>query len=44
MLVDFWYRGTRYHRQMLWAVVGLWAALMIPFLVRHLGIVFGATS
>ena len=44
MLVDFWDRGTRYHRQMLWAVVGLWAALMIPFLVRHLGIVFGATS
>ena len=41
MLVDFWHRGTRYQRQMLWAVVGLWVVLMVPFLVRHLGIVFG---
>ncbi len=41
MLVDFWKRGTVYHRQMLWAVVGLWVVLMVPFLVRHLGIVFG---
>ncbi len=41
MLVDFWARGTRYHRQMLWAVVGLWFVLLVPFLVRHLGIVLG---
>jgi len=41
MLVDFWSKGPRYHRQMLWAVVGLWVALMVPFLVRHLSIVFG---
>lgn len=41
MLVDFWERGPRYHRQMLWGVVGLWVLLMVPFLVRHLSIVFG---
>ena len=41
MLVDFWRRGTRFQRQMLWGVVGLWIVLMVPFLVRHLGIVFG---
>lgn len=41
MAVDFWSRGTRYQRQMLWAVVGLWTVLMIPFLVVHLSHVFG---
>lgn len=41
MAVDFWSRGTRYQRQMLWAVVGLWTVLMIPFLVVHLSNVFG---
>ena len=35
MLVDFWSDGPRYQRQMLWGVVGLWAVLFIPFLVRH---------
>jgi succinate dehydrogenase / fumarate reductase, cytochrome b subunit len=32
MAVDFWSNGPRYHRQMLWAVVGIWAALMLGFL------------
>ncbi len=32
MAVDFWEKGTRYHRQMLWTVVGLWLALMLGFL------------
>src|SRR3954453_1945275 len=41
MLVDFWHRGTRVQRQMLWGVMGLWIVIMVPFLVRHLGIVFG---
>ena len=27
-------------RQMLWVVVGLWAVLFVPFLVRHLMHVF----
>jgi succinate dehydrogenase / fumarate reductase cytochrome b subunit len=40
MLVDFWSQGPRYQRQMLWAVVGLWAVLFVPFLVRHLMHVF----
>lgn len=38
--VDFWAQGPRYQRQMLWAVLALWAAAMVPFLIRHLGIVF----
>jgi succinate dehydrogenase / fumarate reductase cytochrome b subunit len=42
MLVDFWRQGARYQRQMFWGVVGLSAALFVPFLVRHLGIVFGS--
>ena len=41
MAVDFWSKGPRYHKQMLWGVGVLWVALMIPFLVRHLGHVFG---
>jgi succinate dehydrogenase / fumarate reductase cytochrome b subunit len=41
VLVDFWKKGPRYHRQMLWAVVGLWAATMIAFSIRHLSVVFG---
>ncbi len=40
MLVDFWSQGPRYQRQMLWAVVGLWVVLFVPFLVRHLMHVF----
>ncbi len=30
VLVDFWSKGPRYHKQMLWIVVALWAALMVP--------------
>lgn len=30
MLVDFWSKGTRYQRVMLWMVVGAWIAIMIP--------------
>ena len=41
VLVDFWKKGPRYHRQMLWAVVGLWAVTMIAFSIRHLAVVFG---
>jgi succinate dehydrogenase / fumarate reductase, cytochrome b subunit len=41
VLVDFWSQGPRYQRQMTWAVVVLWVALMVPFVVRHLGHVFG---
>ncbi len=41
MAVDFWARGPRYHRQMLYVVLGVWVLAMVPFLIRHLGKVFG---
>ena len=41
MLVDFWSKGPRYQRQMLWGVVALWVLLFAPFAVRHLMHVFG---
>lgn len=40
MLVDFWSKGPRYQRQMLWAVLVLWVLLFAPFAVRHLMHVF----
>jgi succinate dehydrogenase / fumarate reductase, cytochrome b subunit len=40
ILVDFWAQGPRYQRQMLWAVVGLFAVLFVPFAVRHFMHVF----
>lgn len=30
ILVDFWSKGPRYHRQLLWGIVTLWVVLMIP--------------
>ena len=41
MLVDFWEKGPRYQRQMLWTVVGVWVVVMAPFAVRQLQHVFG---
>ncbi len=45
--VDFWARGPRYQRQMLWVVVGIWAVVMIPgtyYMMRHtVEALFGAT-
>ena len=41
ILVDFWSKGPRYHRQMTYGVIVLWAAMMLPFVVRHLTNVFG---
>jgi succinate dehydrogenase / fumarate reductase cytochrome b subunit len=40
ILVDFWSKGTRYQRQMLWAVVVLFVLVFVPFAVRHLMHVF----
>jgi succinate dehydrogenase / fumarate reductase cytochrome b subunit len=40
VLVDFWSQGPRYQRQMSIAVLIICVALFVPFLVRHLGIVF----
>ena len=36
--VDFWEKGPRFQRQLLWGVVGLWAVTMLGFLypiTRH---------
>lgn len=41
VLIDFWSAGPRYHRQMLYGVLGIFVLLMVPFTVRHLGFVFG---
>jgi succinate dehydrogenase / fumarate reductase cytochrome b subunit len=32
ILIDFWQKGPRYQRQMLWAVVGIFLAVFIPAL------------
>jgi succinate dehydrogenase / fumarate reductase cytochrome b subunit len=40
ILVDFWAKGPRYQRQMLWGVVALFVVLFAPFAVRHLMHVF----
>jgi succinate dehydrogenase / fumarate reductase cytochrome b subunit len=39
--VDFWKNGAKYQRQMLWAVLGLWAVTMVTFSIRHLSLAFG---
>jgi len=41
VLIDFWSKGPRLQKQMLYAVLVLFVALMIPFTIRHLSIVFG---
>jgi succinate dehydrogenase / fumarate reductase cytochrome b subunit len=41
VLIDFWAKGPRFQRPMLYGVVAVWALLMAPFLVRHLSNVFG---
>lgn len=38
MLVDFWSKGTRYQKQMSWAVVGLVLVVMVPgtyYMIEH---------
>ena len=30
MLVDFWEKGPKYQRLMLWTLLGVWIAVMIP--------------
>lgn len=44
ILVDFWAKGARYQRVMLWVVIGLLVVTMAGFLPRHLGHVFGGVS
>lgn len=40
ILVDFLPRGTNHQRVMFWVTILLVLALMIPFAIRHLGVVF----
>ncbi|MHB0928200.1 MAG: succinate dehydrogenase, cytochrome b556 subunit [Candidatus Nanopelagicales bacterium] len=38
ILVDFWSKGPRYQRAMLWVVMAIWLVLMVPgafFMLRH---------
>lgn len=30
MLVDFWSKGTKYQKPMLWTIIGIWVVVMIP--------------
>ncbi|MDP4974690.1 MAG: succinate dehydrogenase, cytochrome b556 subunit [Candidatus Nanopelagicales bacterium] len=45
--IDFWARGPRYQRQMLWTILGVWAVVMLPgtyYMMRHtIDALFGAT-
>ena len=33
ILVDFWWQGPRYQRQMLWGVAAIWLLVMVPSVV-----------
>ena len=38
MLVDFWAKGARYQRTMLWIILIIWVVVMIPgvyFMMKH---------
>jgi succinate dehydrogenase / fumarate reductase cytochrome b subunit len=30
VLIDFWWKGPRYQRQMMWGVAALWLLIMVP--------------
>jgi succinate dehydrogenase / fumarate reductase, cytochrome b subunit len=48
VLIDFWAKGTKYQRPMLWTIVAVWLALMVPatyFMVIHtLKMMFGSAA
>jgi succinate dehydrogenase / fumarate reductase cytochrome b subunit len=48
IMVDFWDKGARYQRQMLWGVVALWGVLMVGFLypltIHSIESLFGSQS
>ena len=38
MAIDFWAKGPRYQRQMLWTIVAVWVIVMVPaayFMLKH---------
>ncbi len=40
ILVDYWRRGTQYHRYLFYVVLALWFVTMLAFVPRHLTNVF----
>ena len=46
ILVDFWSKGPKYHRAMLWTIMTIWLALMLPgayFMLKHtITVMFGS--
>ena len=48
ILIDFWAKGPRLQRQMLWVIMTVWLLLMIPgtyFMLKHTAAaLFGSTS
>jgi succinate dehydrogenase / fumarate reductase cytochrome b subunit len=48
VLVDFWSKGPRYHRVMLWTIVAVWLVVMVPgvyFMLQHtVQSLFGSAS
>jgi succinate dehydrogenase / fumarate reductase cytochrome b subunit len=47
MLVDFWAKGPRYQKQMLWTILVVWLLVMIPgayfMMVRTVSDMFGGS-
>jgi succinate dehydrogenase / fumarate reductase cytochrome b subunit len=48
MLIDFWSKGAKYQRLMLWIILAVWFVLMIPgvyfMLQRTVSNLFGGSS
>ena len=48
VLVDFWAKGPRLQRQMLWVIVTVWLVVMVPavyFMLKHMvASLFGSAS
>lgn len=47
VLIDFWSKGPRYQRVMLWSIVALWVIIMIPgtyYMMKHtIEVMFGVS-
>lgn len=47
VLIDFWSKGPKYQRVMLWAIVALWVIVMIPgtyYMMKHtIEVMFGVS-
>lgn len=48
ILVDFWSKGPKYQKQMLWIIVAIWLVVMLPgayfMLIHTIESLFGSTS